>query len=228
MDTASINFDVCFNCAASPVVSFYAEFGQAIGSNCTTTTSADGDCVYNACTDATFTGVSAGTLNLSGGPFDGVALLPSPTDDSYSYEPNSALLPIGQTVTVSATGATVPAFGPESLLFPALATMTSPVAGSTGYNLPTNADLIVTWSGGQAGAAAFFEVVSQPATTNSIFCGWDGSLGTGTVPQAILTGFEGTGAALYFGQLNETSFTAGTYSIEDNATSYQIFNASFQ
>ena len=217
---------MCFDCGADSTLSFFAEFGQAIGSNCTTTTS--GDCQYSACTDATFTGVSAGTLTLSAGPFGGAMLSPSPTDDSYTYEPNSSALPVGQTVTVSATGATVPAFGPLSVVVPALATMTSPVAGSTGYDFPTNADLAVTWSGGQTGATVFFEVVSQPATTNSIFCGWDGSLGAGTVPQSILAAFAGQGAALYFGQINGTTFTAGAYPIWESASSYELLNASFQ
>ena len=49
------------------------------------------------------------------------------------------------------------------------------------------------------------------------------------IPTAILAGFAGTvGGALYFGQINLGSFAAGTYSITDNAYSYQIFNTSFQ
>jgi hypothetical protein len=113
MDTGTINFEVCFNCGTGPALFFYADFGQQIGSNCTTITSASGDCQYSACADPGFTGASAGTLSLTGGPFADAMLPPSPTDDSYTFYPNSMVLPVGQTVSVSATGATVPAFGPD-------------------------------------------------------------------------------------------------------------------
>ena len=62
---------------------------------------------------------------------------------------------------------------------------------------------------------------------DTMFCAWDGSLGNGTVPQSILAKFAGLAEVLYFGQLTTTTFTAGVYSISENASTYTPSNASF-
>jgi len=131
-------------------------------------------------------------------------------------------------LTVSASGATVPAFGPESVIAPASVVLTAPAGSGGTYTIPTASDLSVTWTGGQPNAQILFEGVDS--TGASYFsCTWDASLGSATVPHAVLTGLAGqTGGFLAYGQYTTTTFTAGAYSISVYALPYGGGTASFQ
>jgi hypothetical protein len=153
------------------------------------------------------------------------------TDNTYQYTGTSGVTEFtaGQTLTVSASGATVPAFGPESVTAPAMIALTSPAAtGSGAYTITTSADLAVSWTAGQAGAQILFEGVNSSGTSY-FTCTWDASVGSGTVPHAVMTGLAGqTGGFLAYGQSTMTTFSAGAYSISLYALPYGGGTATFQ
>jgi hypothetical protein len=171
--------------------------------------------------------VSAGTLTLSVGTMGtGVTLAPGdgPSNpDFYAYNDDSTpFFTAGQTLTVSASGATVPAFGPQSIVAPALPVLVAPTPVSGFYRIPTSADLVVEWTGGQAGGTFTFSAVGADGA-QYLSCQWPASLGHATVPQAILAPFAGTsndGASIQYQQQVATTFTAGQYSISVTAQQY--------
>jgi hypothetical protein len=171
--------------------------------------------------------VSAGTLTLSGGTMGtGVTLAPGDgpaNPDFYAYNDDSTLFfSAGQTLTVSASGATVPAFGPESIVAAALPVLVAPTPVSGFYRIPTSADLVVEWTGGQAGGTFTFSALGADGT-RYLSCEWPALLGQGTIPRAILAPFAGTsndGASIQYQQQVATTFTAGEYTISVTAQQY--------
>ena len=180
---------------------------------------------YPSCTSTGGTAVSAGTLTISGGTLAAPVMV-APSADTYSYTA-STLFSAGQTLVVSASGATVPSFGPDSVVAPGLPVLTAPAASAGAYTIATTADLTVTWTGGESGDLFFIEGVD---TSNAYFvCEWDASLGSGTVPQAVLAGLAGqSNAFLAYAQFATTTFTVGGYSISESALPYSGGTATFQ
>jgi hypothetical protein len=189
-----------------------------------------GACSSYSCTGSTTNpvGVSAGTLTISGGSV-GTAVTVSPdSSNNYDYQASGTLFVAGQTLTVSATGATVPAFGPVSIVAPGLLALTAPGATSGAYTIPTTSDLKVAWAGASPNAQVIFEGVTN-SSSSYFTCVWDASLGGATVPQAMLTSLAGqTTGFLVYGQLTSTSFSAGAYSISASALPYSGGAATFQ
>jgi hypothetical protein len=209
----------------------YAQFftTQQGNGGCTVTTS--GACAYYSCPTATTqNGVSAGTITVSG-PWLTTPLTVTPNAGSniYQYASSSPGFTAGQTLTVTASGADVPAFGPESVIAPQLALLTSPAMVDGGTTIvPTGTDLQVAWSGGQAGATMFFEAASSTGQDYT-YCTWNGSDGQGTVPAATLQPLAGqSGGYLLYGQYDTTSFFAGPYSISLSALPYTGGTVDFQ
>jgi len=173
------------------------------------------------------TDVSAGTLTISGGSLGSVVVMPG-TGNSYSYTSAATFSP-GQTLTVTASGATVPAFGPESVTAPAVAVLTVPAATSGTYMISTAADLSLVWTGGQAGAQLIVEGTSSGTPQSYFTCTWDASLGQATIPHAILAGLAGqTNGYFIYGQFTTTNFTAGGYSISESALPFAGGMANYQ
>lgn len=216
---------------ASPTFDFYGSFGPASGGGtegCTVTTS--GECSSYTCTGTqpNPTGVSAGTLTLAGGSLGSVAVSPDASND-YSYEAGGTFFTAGQTLTVSATGGVVPAFGPISVVAPGLPLLTSPVAASSaGYTISTEQDLVVAWGGGEAEGQMIFEASSSDSSSY-FTCVWPASEAKAVVPQAMLTPLAGQSTGyLIYGQYLSTGFTAGAYSISVTALPYSGGSATFQ
>jgi hypothetical protein len=207
---------------------FNAQFLQpGADSGCTGTTS--GACTYFSCSSSTTpVGLSAGTLVISGGSIPTSVTISPDADNMYSYEAQGALFTAGQTLSVSASGATVPAFGPVSLVAPGLPILVSPANVGGTYTIPTSVDLAVAWSGGEAGAVMMLEGTLQ-GSLNYFECEWDASAGAGVVPQAVLAGLAGqSSAVLIYGQSTATSFTAGGYSVTEAALPFSGGTASFE
>jgi hypothetical protein len=175
-------------------------------------------------------GVSAGTITVSD-PWlsPPVTLTPMSTTNSYQYSSSSPGFTAGQTITVTASGATVPAFGPEGVAAPQLTQLTTPqiTPDSGTVIIPTGADLVVTWSGGQAGATMLLEAAGSNGQDYT-YCTWNGSDGKGIVPAATLKPFSGTSGYVVYGQYNTTSFYAGPYAISLTALPYTGGAVSFQ
>jgi len=232
-ETGTVYFEQCSGSALcqSPTFDFYAGFGAANGNGnqgCTVTTS--GSCSSYSCTGTAQNpvGDSAGTLTISGGSIGSAVTVMPDSSNNYEYEATGSLFSAGQTLTVSASGATVPAFGPISVVAPALPVLSAPAAASGTYTIPTTADLDVAWTGSSAGGEIIFEGAASDSTSY-FTCVWSASLGEATVPQAMLTSLKGqTAGYLVFGQYAATNFSAGAYSISASALPYSGGTASFE
>jgi hypothetical protein len=138
--------------------------------------------------------------------------------NNYNFNASGTLITSGQTLSMSASGAMVPAFAAESVVAPGVITLTAPSgAGSGSFTISTQSDLTVTWTGGQSGATV--QVVGGGSTLSAsvdFICSWDATAGQGVVPQAILSGMAGVTSGVFgYGQYSApTTFTAGSYSID--------------
>jgi hypothetical protein len=150
------------------------------------------------------------------------------SSNNYDYEASGTLFAAGQTLVVTATGATVPAFGPVSVVAPGLPVLTAPGATGGTYTIPTTTDLKVAWTGGSASGQVIFEGATNDSTSY-FTCVWTASAGQATVPQAMLTSLAGTGTGyLAYGQYTSTNFSAGAYSISVAALPYSGGTATFE
>jgi hypothetical protein len=152
-----------------------------------------GGCLGYVCTPEVDAGVpydSAGTLTLSGGKLTSPLDFATSDDGAYAIDDTHLDVTAGQTLTVTASGAAVPAFT-QSIVAPAGIDLTKPTAGSDGqYAISTSADLAVAWSGGQTGDSVLFEGLSG-GSAYYFACTWDATAGAGTVPKAILAQLAG-------------------------------------
>jgi hypothetical protein len=130
---------------------------------------------------------------------------------------------------VTASGATVPAFGPESLVSPSLIVLAQPAADSSGnYTIVTSADVPVAWTGGQSGDTVIVQGLDSTGTT-SFSCYWDATAGQGTIPHAVLAPLAGqTNAALFWDQYVTKRFVSGSYSISETVVLYGEATATYQ
>jgi hypothetical protein len=234
MPSGTVYFEQCSASAtlcASVEFGFYANFffTSESAQSCLVTTS--GSCSFYSCngTTTTPTGASAGTLTISGGRIPSGLTVTPDANNAYSYTSGAPLFAAGQTLTVSATGAIVPAFGPQSVVAPALPGLVAPAATSGSYTISTAAELGVQWTGGAAGATLVLEGTSGGGNQSYFICEWDASLGKASVPQAVISGLAGhAGAYIVYGQYKTTTFTAGAYSISEVALPYSGGTATFQ
>lgn len=157
----------------------------AMGDYCTTAQTI-GSCSFLQCMNGFPTGVSAGTVTLTGAA-QPITLMPNP-DKTYTAV-TSTTTPMfsgGENVTFAATGADVPAFS-KSLVMPSRATITSPSkpAAAASLVVPRGQDYSVTWSGGGSGKVqvALFTLGTVP---QRLICYFDASAGDGKVPTAAL------------------------------------------
>jgi hypothetical protein len=133
---------------------------------------------------------SAGTLTIS----DGATNIATLT----SYVATNVTLPTltwtpGSTLKVAASGATVDAFN-LSVVAPALlAGITPAFSSTTPITVTTSVDLVVSWTpSNQACSLVEFSLGQSLPTLPSIGCVVDDSVGTLTVPHALLSQFTAT------------------------------------
>lgn len=208
---------------------FAGEFVPSPASGCAPTVTSGSCAFYASCSSTGPAAVSAGTLTISGGNLGGGTAVTPDSSNAYNYTAMGSMFSAGQTLTVSASGATVPAFGPESVVAPPSIVITAPTANGGTYTIPTSADLSVVWTGGQAGSQVLFEGSNTSNPQSYFTCTWDGAAGRGTVPQAVLAGLAGqTMGYLFWGQLTTRTFAAGSYSVSEVALPFGATNASFQ
>jgi hypothetical protein len=227
----TIDLEECVtSLCASQAFTVYAEFGTGNGnSGCTGTTT--GACTYYPCAGTTTgTDVSAGTLSVSD-PWLTPPLSITP-DSSYMYLYTSSTpgFNAGQTLTVTASGGTVPAFGPVAVGAPDLTELVQPPVSTDGgvTTIPTTSDLPVQWTGGQSGATMTLLALANANGGAYTYCTWNGSDGKGIIPAAALKPFSGGSGAFYYGQYNVTSFSAGPYAITVTALPFAAGNVTFQ
>jgi hypothetical protein len=220
-------------CAASVLcpttsMSFSATF-EGSASTCTMTQSADGTCVAYACSggSATVGGDSAGAITLRGPHLPGVVPV-SFTAGTYDYSAEASYISAGDTLTVTASGSTVPAFV-ATMVAPNYVTLVSPTLANGGLTISTSTDLQVTWSGGDPSPDTLVVFEGLSTGTDYFECVWPAATGMATVPQSMLATVSGqsSGYVLY-GQFTGGALTAGDYSLDTGVFMYTGDNASFE
>ncbi len=212
----------------------YAQFQEATSDfnpACATTTV--GACTFSSCgPDAGIgpAGVSAGTITVTGGDLASPVSLSDPggDDEEYVDQLESMFFAPGQTLTASASGGVVPAFGPVSVVAPAYITLTAPVVVSGAVTIPTTSDLSVSWTGGQPGAVVYFQ--SFGATQGQVLnCAFDATAGSGTIPAAVMAPLEGAaGAVLIWAQGTSETITAGSYVVTESAIVFGTASVTYE
>ena len=204
------------------------------------TASTVGDCLVSACTisdvgDAgaappAATALDAGTLTIMGAGASKATLVfgtvsPSSMQKGYpSVAADTQFFSGGDSISVvGAGGADLPAFKAQMVIAPNDLTLTAPDCSAGCPDLDRTQDLAVTWTGGGAGhVKASFETVGDTAA-GYVFCTFDATAGTGTVPKAALAALgdtrdgSTTGVELFDGS-SEANFTVGdvptTFSVQ--------------
>ena len=103
----------------------------------------------------------AGTIAITGGSPSRTVTLMTGAGNAYSYngdDGSEGQYPTGTVLTMTGTGATVPAFS-GTIAMPSAPTITSPAVSAT---VPRSADMTVAWTGDTAGATVAFELYQMP------------------------------------------------------------------
>jgi hypothetical protein len=173
---------------------------------------------------------SAGTLRVAGGGLgDGGILLEPSAGGAYDYKAPS-LFAAGDTLRVSGAGGEVPAFGEQNVIAPEAITLTTPMPGGALF-VDTSTDLVVSWTGGVAGAQVGIELVGQQrfGYVSQALCVFDAVATPATIPKGALANFVGgeTSGAAYATQRRSAAFTVGPYAITLNALAGKSYPANF-
>jgi hypothetical protein len=152
--------------------------------------------------------VGAGTVTVSGGTAAPV-MITFDTTNNYFFMTSGFSYATNDQLSVSATGATVPAFS-GTIAFPASLTVTSPVPTSlskTGFT--------TTWTPTTSTVSVAINQYPSGAPKLNILCLFDGAAGTGTVPASALADVAtGVPVAIGISTRTDVMMTAGDYAID--------------
>jgi hypothetical protein len=177
----------------------------------------------------------AGILTLTGPDLGGGQDLDA-ASNVYEYYSPSLIFSPGDMLGVSASGADVPAFGPWTIAGPGAVTVNAPAVPTDGGDivLPTESDLTVSWTGGQAGSTVILELSSgfRNEGSSEILCQWPATDGTGTIPAAALATLlspvpQATGSMVWY-EANEMDYQAGSWKIQLWAENGGFVSATYQ
>jgi hypothetical protein len=167
---------------------FYATAPDtSLPAQCTSTV--QGSCTFTLCSSTPTYGpyayLSAGTISVIGGtPPTTYSMSPTATN-TYTYGPTGTdtVFDDGDMLTVSGTGATIPAFS-QSMTLPGIPTVTAP---ATSGSFPRSTDLTVSWSGADHLGTIFTEIY-ETAPYEVLSCTVPATDSTGSVamPTALL------------------------------------------
>jgi hypothetical protein len=198
---------------------------------CTVTSCPHGNETLDGGSDASTSSLpTAGTMTIDGNTL-GPPVAIQREGDVYQYYSPGALFSPGDTLSVAASGGDVTAFPSHTIVAPGFTTLTSPVTDGGTVDIVTSQDLVVTWTGGQTGATALFLGDSYFVATGghtSLRCSWTAAAGQATVPQAALAGLSGGTGDVFLLQSVTTSFDAGAWAIQLQASTFDYSTASFQ
>ena len=140
---------------------------------------------------------SAGKITISGGTKSAV-LLPEADGTYTTVNGQGALFAGGETLTITAQGAAVPAFV-LSLVAPSKLTLSAPALPASGpLKVTRSAGITASWTGTSAGVVVVYLDAAGGASAYAATCSFPASSGSGVVPAAALADFPAV---------------AGTYSI---------------
>ena len=160
---------------------------------------------------ASGTQVSAGTITVTGGSAP-IALAPADGGSGEQYAPlqHAGTVASGQTLTIAASGATVPAFS-TNLVVPDAVTFTQPdIVDASSLAIGRSTDWPIAWTGGSAGTLTFQVSQTVGATGTLIVCTFPESAGSGVIPAAAL-GYLTPSSALDGGSPESTSVGVSTF-----------------
>lgn len=197
------------------------------GSEASCKVSTEGACQVTTCTMGTSdagvsdaaaagpTSESAGIVTLSGGKLASAVKLTPGAQNAYApANGTSAAFAAGDSVKVSAEGATVPAFEATAVA-PGDITVTAPVFASFQTSFSKSKDLALSWTGGAAGNVNV-ALSTYGAKLVSVLCTFPANAGAGTVPAAALTDLDPSGplgASISILPSVTSTVTAGDYKV---------------
>jgi hypothetical protein len=123
---------------------------------------------------------SAGDVSLSGGTTP-VTISPTANGTYTSKSATTTLWNGGETLTMQATGAQVPAFN-GTLTAPFKVTLSTPTMSGQSITVNRSTPFVLTWTG--AGSSTV--IVSFSTTNTIVSCQFDGTAGNGSVPSSAL------------------------------------------
>jgi hypothetical protein len=136
--------------------------------------------------------VSAGTITLAGGQKSAflvpqvISLADGGSSVSYSLTQGSMLFGPGDTLTITASGETVPPFSAEITVPNAIA-LTQPDLRAPSLIIVRSMDLAVVWTGGGPTGDVTFGVIQDVGpTSTSVSCRSPASAGRGVIPASAL------------------------------------------
>jgi hypothetical protein len=177
---------------------------------CTTIQTMD-ECSVQQCN---FTGtppqVSAGAITITGA-MQPITLAPMANNVYPTFTVMAALFRGGESLTVAAAGAEVPAFS-HSLVVPAKATITSPVEPSTFLTVDRSRDFAVAWTGGGGGQLQV--ALDGPGASQRLVCRFEASAGSGTIPASALALVPAGQGGFSMAATEITEVIAGDWAVE--------------
>lgn len=176
-------------------------------------TTLDNCVLTQACAAPAAQPVSAGTVTATGAAVP-ISLAPK-ADATYpmlsDYMATAPWLAGGETVDVTATGATVPAFH-GTVTAPNRPTITAPAMPAAGAMLAVTraSGFSTTWTGGGAGKLEIY--LSSGSTT--LVCDLDASAGSGTIPAATLAMLPAGSGAFAMSSISTHEVDAGDWAVQ--------------
>jgi hypothetical protein len=192
-----------------------------------------GSCVVYGCPADPDAGPSAGagTLTFTGGALEAGVVLDAGATGVYESDTPGAPFSPGQTLAVTASGAGVPAFGPQAVSTPHPLNLTTLATDGGTLAVPTAQDFGFAWAGGGQESVAILTASGVAADGSFVLlqCTYDAIGGEGVLPSPLLAAVRGVSqGTLGWGQANATMFDAGPWSITLLAGAYGSTPATFE
>ncbi len=215
----------------------FAQFSKATGTvpvlpSCQTEVA--GDCTSYVCgpapaqdagptVDAGKLAENAGVITISGAKIPaGTTLTPGATG-AYAPLSRSDLDAWvgGETIKVSATGGSVPAFSGDVIAPSPASALTSPALATAPAKteIDRTKPLAVAWSGGTAGTIGFTLTATAGGGSATVQCRFDASKGAGSVPVSLLAKLPASDGSLGTSITSNTQVKAGSFNVSLVATS---------
>jgi hypothetical protein len=192
-----------------------------------------GACVVYTCPSALDAGptAGAGTLTFAAPSLDGGVTIDADPSGLYALATPGALFSAGDLLTVTASGGTVPAFGPAAVAAPGAITLTNPVPDGGAIAVPTSSDFGFAWTGGSIDSAAVLTAsgVAPDGSLVVVRCSYVGITDEGILPSPVLAAVRGLSqGTLGWGQANTATVDAGLWSVTLLAGAYGSTPATFE
>jgi len=175
-----------------------------------------GPCVLVECGGAPDALASAGTLGFAGGLIPpGTQLVPRPSDNTYFTQfLNGPLFAPGDSITVSASGAALPAFS-RKVIAPEKVALTAPdcthLGSPTCGKFDQTQDLPVAWTGGSGTVDVMLSVSGGTIGSATMHCRLPAADGHGVIPVAALAALPRPDDLMVIGQVAVSSATIDTF-----------------